>query len=112
MESTNKFIHENLEAILFDEDRLTSLKEAIHKVAMGKLSTRAFKDLFLKSQIQLFEKLVDFFPFCVKNMNTALSLDTITNQKDLSPELEEKDNVIKEIGIRIQRIYEKLKEKI
>ncbi|MFX1327507.1 MAG: hypothetical protein ACFE91_05110 [Promethearchaeota archaeon] len=109
MDLSNKMLYENLEQILFDEDRLLSLKEAINKVAMGKMSTRDFKDLFLKSQIHILEKLLEFFLFCAKSLNTTLSLDTFTDKKELLIELEEKDSVIKEIGIRIQKIYEKLK---
>jgi len=110
MEPTNKVLYENLEKILFKEARLISLKEGINKVAMGKISVRDFKDQFFKAQMQILKELFEFFPFYNKGVNATLALNSFTDKKETSPDLEERNKFLKEIGIRIQRIYDKLKK--
>jgi hypothetical protein len=105
-----EFLYEMLEKIVFNEAQLMILKNGIEKVANGYLTPKQIIEL----RVKLIEDLIEFFPFYLKQSSIENKLSIFTdsnNSSSTSAELEERNNLLEEVGCRINNIYRTLKEK-
>ncbi|MFW9819654.1 MAG: hypothetical protein ACFFE5_08600 [Candidatus Thorarchaeota archaeon] len=103
-----------LEKIVFNEVQLMTLKKGIEKVANGYLNPKDLRKQIIELRVKLIEDLIEFFPFYLKQSLTENKLNNYTDSNEsssLSEKLQEKNNLLEEVGLRINSIYKKLKEK-
>lgn len=110
-----KFLSNSLEKIIFDENDLNKLKQTINDLTLGLIEPKKLKEIIINSRFRLLEELLEFFPFYLKHDNFQHSVEEFTNESDLDPclneELKEKDELLQELGNRIDKIFNKLKDK-
>ncbi|MFX1240842.1 MAG: hypothetical protein ACFFA7_06295 [Promethearchaeota archaeon] len=109
-----EFLYEMLEKIVFNEAQLTILKNGIEKVANGYLTPKDLRKQIIELRVKLIEDLIEFFPFYLKQNlieNKLLNFTDSNESSLISAELEERNNLLEEVGCRINNIYRKLKEK-
>ena len=99
------FLRELLERILFDEKELTKLKDGIVQLTMGNLSSRELKEQIIQFRTSFLEELLKFFPYYLEQYSKKISA---SNEFDKNLQLEERDSLLEDIGIRLQRLYKKL----
>lgn len=107
-------LYEMLEKIVFNEVQLMTLKKGIEKVANGYLNPKDLRKQIIELRVKLIEDLIEFFPFYLKQSLTENKLNNYTDSNEsssLSEKLQEKNNLLEEVGLRINSIYKKLKEK-
>lgn len=115
MIEVNEQLRETLEKIVFNEELLDVLKNAIDGATADKMSSKQLKLLIIEQRTKIFEDLLEFFPYQVENYLALNSLDEFTsNQVDpeLNRELEEKNQFLEEVSMRINRIHEKLRDNL
>lgn len=113
--SKDSNLYEMLEKILFNEEDLNKLKVAIENLSTGQISPKNFRTQLVENRVKILEKLLQFFPFYLKQESIDKSLKEFTGTDDekvqLSKELKERDDLLEEVGLRVNHIFEKLKEK-
>ncbi len=103
-----------LEKIVFNEAQLIILKKGIDKVANGYLNPKDLRKQIIELRVKLIEELIEFFPFYLKQSLTENKLTSFTDSNissQISKELNEKNNLLEEVGFKVNNIYIKLKEK-
>lgn len=103
-----------LEKIVFNEAQLMTLKKGIDKVANGYLNPKDLRKQIIELRVKLIEELIEFFPFYLKQSLTENKLTSFTDSNissQISEELDEKNNLLEEVGFKVNNIYIKLKEK-
>jgi len=104
-----------LEKMLFNEKDLNALKIAIDNMNMEKISPKELRKYIIESRVKIIEKLLKFFPFYLKQVTIEKSLEDFsrphTNIK-LEQELQEKNEFLKEVGSRVNKIHVKLRKKL
>ncbi|MFX0104429.1 MAG: hypothetical protein ACFE75_02930 [Candidatus Hodarchaeota archaeon] len=112
----NNNLEEMLEKIVFDKENLTILKNAISKVDTGEISLKELRQQIIELRVRLLDNLLKFFPFYLKQAITEKSLRDFTqdtnNMAQLEQELEERNELLEEVGTRINRVFETLKDKL
>jgi len=111
-----KFLSNSLEKIIFNENDFNILKQTINDLALGLTEPKKLKETIINSRFRLLEDLLEFFPFYLKHDNIQLSVEEFTKESEnsdprVSEELKEKDDLLQELGHRIDNIYNKLKSK-
>lgn len=105
-------IEEILEKIVFDKDNLDDLKKVLMEARSGKISIKDLGKTIIKLRAHILEALKEFIPFHLKRESTSKSLAEFTQRSPNSPqlenELEEKNQLLETIGLRINKIYETL----
>jgi len=99
-------IHDTLESIIFDERELTLLKTTINAFIGGEFSAKELKKMVISSYIRIFEDINKFISFYLTQEAKKLGDGNISTQK----EQEEKDMLLDHLALRINNIYERLKE--
>ncbi len=114
LEKTNN-LNEMLEKMLFNEKDLNILKIAIDNMNMGKISPKELRKYIIESRVKIIEKLLKFFPFYLKQVTIEKPLEALaqphTNIK-LNQELQEKNEFLKDVGSRVNKIHKELKYKL
>ena len=101
-------LEQALEDILLDESEFEKLKRMITQTITGKRSDKFLRHYIFKFLINKKDALLEFFPSYAKIENKT----TINSQsEELEKELQERNELLSQLGIRINRIYTKLKEK-
>ena len=106
-----EILYEMLEKIVFNEVQLTILKKGIEKVANGYLTPKDLRKQIIVQRVKLIEDLIEFFPFYVKQSLTEQKLTSFTDTTSMKTELDERNNLLEEIGLKVDNIYRNLKEK-
>jgi hypothetical protein len=105
-------IEEMLEKIVFDKTNLVELKDGLMKLKTGELSIDRFGKKILELRGHILQRLIEFFPFHLKQAHTTKTLSEYTengqNTSQLKKDLEKKDHLLETIGTRIHKLYEKL----
>lgn len=108
MNDNNKFLRELLERILFDEKELNKLKESINQLISGTLSSIEFKKRIVHLRTSLLEELMKFYPYFLNQYSEKNPFPKDQSKHNFQLQLEERDSLLEMIGIRLQRLYEKL----
>ncbi|MFW9826722.1 MAG: hypothetical protein ACFFEY_03770 [Candidatus Thorarchaeota archaeon] len=112
-ENEKEHLYEMLEKLVFDENQLLILKEKIEQVANGTLSSKLLRKQIIDFRMAIMERLLEFFPFYVKQSSTQKQLTNfLDHSNDKFEELEEKNRLLKEVSVRINKIYENLVKQI
>lgn len=99
-----------LEKILFDENRLEALKHVIMDLQEGSLDSKAFRQVIFSQRQQMFEELLEFFPFYVKHQHASRNIEEFTSSKadeHGSGNEREKDAFLVEIYQRLKSLRER-----
>ena len=99
-------IHDTLERIIFDERELTSLKTTINAFIGGEVSAKELKKMVISSYIRIFEDMDKFISFFLTQEAKKLGDGYIFTQKEQG----EKDQILDHLGLRINNIYERIKQ--
>jgi len=100
-------IHDTLEQIIFDERELMLLKTTINAFIGGVVSAKELKKMVISSYIRIFEDIDKFISFFLAQEAKKLGDGYIPTQK----EQKEKDMLLDHLALRINNIYERLKER-
>lgn len=102
------FLRELLEKILFDENELIKLKNGIGQLVSGDLSSREFKERIIQLRTSLLEELMKFYPYYLNQCIQENPFSKDQNKDTYKQQLKERDSLLERIGIRLQKLYEKL----
>jgi len=112
--NSKEFLYDMLEKILFDENQLTKLKDGIEEVSTGRLSPKLLRKRIIELRVEIVEKLLELFPFYLKQITVNHKINQVTEKKltstPSSEELQEKNELLEQVAIKINSIYDKLKE--
>lgn len=101
-------LEQALEDILLNESEFERLKRVIAQTIAGKKSDKFLRHYIFKFLINKKDALLEFFPSYAKVENeTTINLPSEEFQK----ELQEKNELLEQLGTRIHNIYTKLKDK-
>lgn len=112
-----KYLNEMLEKLVFDEGNLKRLKFSIDHVVTGQITKKQLREQIIESRSKIIERLIEYIPFYIKqwaignSINEFTNNSTIDSNSELEEKLKEKDKFLEEVGIRINKIHEKLKRK-
>ncbi len=112
-----KVLKKMLESYVLNEDDLIVLKNAINDLINGNISKKRFRTLIIQNKVKIVKEMLDLFPFYQKQLDkTSVVLDNKVLKdnakiKDLKTEIKEKDDFLHQSGIRINKIFKKLKSK-
>jgi hypothetical protein len=105
--SNASYVSNSLEQIIFEPSELNHLKNMIHNLIQGKITPAEMKRHLLNCRIRMFKDLNDFVNFFILGKINALDNSSILLKK----ELKEKDELLQQLGERINKIYFNLMEK-
>jgi len=112
--NSKEFLYDILEKILFDENQLTKLKDGIEEVSTGRLSPKLLRKRIIELRVEIVEKLLELFPFYLRQITANQKLNENIEKKLISTssseELQEKNELLEQVAIKINSIYDKLKE--
>lgn len=112
--NSKEFLYDMLEKILFDENQLTKLKDGIEEVSTGRSSPKSLRKRIIELRVEIVEKLLELFPFYLKQITANHKINEVTEKKLISApsseELQEKNELLEQVAIKINSIYMKLKE--
>ena len=112
-----KYLNEMLEKLVFEEEDLKNLKFSIEHVVKGHMTTKQLREQIIESRSKIIERIIEYIPFYIKqwaignSINEFTSSPSIDSNSELEEKSNEKDKFLEEIGIRINKIHEKLKQK-
>lgn len=100
-----------IEQIILNENELETLKLLINDLSAGKIDSKQLKIAIIKSRATALKRIFDIFPFYHKRIINQHEIDKFTSEisPELTQELEEKNNFLEEIGVRINKIVNCLK---
>jgi hypothetical protein len=111
----NQFLYKTLEKILFNKDRLATLKYSIEKMSTGQISSKDLRYQILIERKQILEKLHEFIPFYKKQSESEDHINqfvaTSESSSELTKELHQKNELLEQVATRIDSIYRKLEQK-
>jgi len=112
-----KYLNEILEKLIFDEGDLKRLKTSIENVVTGHTTTKQLREQIIESRGKIVERLLEYIPFYIKqwaignSINEFTSSPSIDSNSELEEKLKEKEKFLKEVGLRIIKIHERLQIK-
>lgn len=115
--STVKYLNEMLEKLVFDEGDLKRLKFSIEHLVTGQMTTKQLREQIIESRSKIIERLIEYIPFYIKQWAIGNSINEFTNNptidsnSELEEKLKEKEKFLEEVGLRINKIHERLKVK-
>jgi len=108
----NTVLDDSIEKILLDPDSLETLKKAIDDVSIGKMIPREFRKMYFENRRIEIKKLNRLFQFYNKQSIKLQSIQDFTqntNNPQLEKELQEKNLLFEQVGLRVKTLYEKLR---
>ena len=105
-----------VEKIVFDEDELEKLKIAIKNFTQGKTSAKELKNLLLQCRGRMVEDMTDYVLFIAKKIATekakeltpSTSLSPSQIESQLREEIEEKNELLETVAIRVNNLVSQL----
>ena len=98
-----------LEAVIFKEDTLITIKDCINNAIAGTIEPKELKQYILSSLQSILKEVLELFPFYYEQMTTQQP-PSAENEQTLA-ELQEKDQLLEEVAERMQNIFIKLDSK-
>jgi hypothetical protein len=96
------------EKIVFDENQLFKLKEALSQLNAKKIELKEVKQVILNQRTEILESLVDLFSFYLNQQGSRLSSSEYREEiEKLQAQIEERENLLEEIGKRLEKIVNK-----
>jgi len=82
----------------------------------GAIEPKKFKEVIIESRLTMLKELIEFFPFYLKQDSFQNSVEEFAKESEIPDprsieELKEKDELLQELGNRIDKIFNKLKGK-
>ena len=112
MEMGKKKMMDLIEPILFNEKKLSNLKDLITDVGTNKIEPRQLRKAIIDNRVKVMKQLIDTFFFQVKREISQQEINNFTKgNSQLKTEVEEKDRFLEQIAERIQAIYAKALDK-
>ena len=106
-DTTNEMLKDMLEKILFDENQLNDLKAGITRLQEGTISVNEFRRIIFMQRQDIFDELLDFFPFYVNHQFKSREISNFCIYDDENSQLKEikkRDEYLLEIYQRLQAI--------
>jgi len=109
-----KHLVEMVEQVLLNENELGSLKLLINDLSSGKIESKQLKMAIIKSRAEALKRIIEIFPFFHKQILNQQEIDNFTvndnnSNPELVQELKEKNSFLEEVGNRIDKIVNQLK---
>ena len=107
----NTVLDDSIEKILLDPDSLETLKKTIDDVIIGKMIPREFRKMYIENRLIEKKKLNRLFQFYNKQSIKLQSIQDFTqntNNPQLEKELQERNQLLTQIGLWVKILYEKL----
>jgi len=94
-----------VEKIVFDEDQLFQLKEALNQLNANNIDLREVKQVILEQRTEIMESLIDLFFFYInQNQSRVSSSENGEEIEKLQIKIKEREKLLEEVGRRLQRI--------
>lgn len=101
-----------LEKIVFEEQNLRKLRDAINRFQSGELSIKEFREHLLLLRVEILDALKIFVPFQINLKNTKNSVSEFveggSNLSQLQQDLQERNELLETIATRLNIIFENL----
>lgn len=107
----NTVLDDSIEKILLDDETLAAIKKAISNVNSGLMTPREFRKMYIENRRIEIKKLNRLFQFYNKQSIKLQSIQDFTqntNNPQLEKELQERNQLFTQIGLRVKILYEKL----
>ena len=103
-----------LEKDLFDKQELTKLKELTHKVSIGEMSAKELREAIIDSRGVILDKLLTTFEFYAHQTSTQDQLSEYTsgNNSQMTADLQEKNELLEKVAIKVDNMHKKLEKKL
>ena len=103
-----------LEKDLFDKQELTKLKDLTHKVSTGETSAKVLREAIIDSRGAILDKLLTTFEFYARQTTTQDQLSEYTsgNNSQVAAELQEKNELLEKVAIKVDNIHKKLEKSL
>jgi hypothetical protein len=102
---------EMVEKIIFDGRNLEELKDLIMEVSAQRIPARKLKEKMIEIRGEMLNRILQLFPFYNKSIFNKKEIDTFGNgNSDIKKELEEKNNLLKHLGNKLQELEIKLQK--
>lgn len=117
-ENLKLVLNNTIEKVLFNENGLITLKDLIHKVSIGAISAKTFREFIINFRQdnleKLTEELLDIFNFHATQISIKNQLSEFTSEGDsqMEADLQEKNQLLKTLAIRVNNMHKKLKNKL
>lgn len=108
----NTVLDDSIEKILLDNETLAAIKKAIDDVSIGKMTLREFRKMYIENRRIEIKKLNRLFQFYNKQSIKLQSIQDFTqntNNPQLEKELQERNQLFEQVGLRVKTLYEKLR---
>lgn len=98
-----------VEKIVFDENQLFQLKEALSQLNAKKIELKEVKQVILNQRLEISESLVDLFSFYLNRQQLSLiSRENEDEIENLHLKIKEREDLLEEIGRRFESLTNKL----
>ena len=97
-----------VEKIVFDEDHLFELKEVLNQLNENKINLKEVKHVILNQKTDIMESIIDLFSFYLNQQQSRVSPNESGEKiEKLQLQVKERENLLEEIGKRIEIIANK-----
>ena len=101
-----------IEKIVFNPIELEELKSLITAVSSQKIPPRKLKERIIELRGCMMDSIVKLFPFYNKSLSNNKEIESFgnNNNSELTKELEEKNNILEQIGTKLQELEVRLQK--
>ncbi|MFX1410425.1 MAG: hypothetical protein ACFFA6_08730 [Promethearchaeota archaeon] len=113
-EAQNQLLSTLLEKILFNQEELEILKNKIYKFSIKELTGNELRNYIFRIRIHIMEKLLEFFPFYLKESLNNKSIDSLIHSesnKKIREKIKEREDLLEKVAFKVDIIHKKLKDK-
>ena len=112
--TNKKILVATLEGMLLNEKDFILLGDAIENLAFKRIGTQELKKLIVDLRLKTIEEIKNFFLFNLKKKQPTRVLGDSREHPDMAliEELSEKNELLEQLGQRVDNIYNKLKNKV
>ena len=108
-------LHNIIENVLFNKEQLNQLKQLINDLYDRRLTPKELKTHIVEQRTHYIEKLLELFPYYIRQTKMNDSLNEFTGDfldNKTRNELQEKNEFMEHIAIRVNEIFNKLNKKL
>lgn len=117
-ENLRLVLKKKIEKVLFNEEELTILKDLIYKVSIGTTPAKTLREFIINfrgdASDKLLEKTLPIFEFYAHQTATQDQLSEFTSRDDsrMKADLQEKNELLEKVAIKIDNMHKGLKERL
>ncbi len=104
-----------LEKVILNEKDFDKLKAAINDLSLGIIDSKDLKQTIVKSRLRILDEVSRYLTFCTESKSAKMSSDNSASDFNGDPallkELDEKNELLEQVAVRVDNIFKQLKDK-